>query len=240
MDLPSHYGQTFTPTIHETPYGPTLPTNNKRPYAVVVTGAGKGLGRAIAIAYAQAGATHLCVSSRTQSDLDSLSQDLLSTNPALNLLVHICDTSKSGDVKALAEATKTAFEGRLDVVVANAGVISKYMDDGRLPAGIAEDEDFERVTRINYLGSYYVAKFFVPLLLESKSDIRAYIVISSLAAHVTSSRGITPIAYNVSKLAVNRMVECMANDHGEEGLLAFAVHPGYVLFCGGEEVETDE
>lgn len=244
-DYPDHYGTNFTKTTHEHAEGPTSPQNNKpspgQPFNVVVTGAGKGLGYAISVAYAKAGATGISISSRTQSDLDKLSNELQSINPNVKVLAQTCDTSKPEDVKKLADAVNCAWSGRLDVVVANAGIISKYIEDQvnpktgkvqerRLPVGIIEDDDFARVSSINYLGSYYTAKYFTPLLISgsNESKVRAYIVITSLASQFPIS-DFTPVAYNVSKIANNRMVEHMAADHQKDGLLAFAVHPGEVV-----------
>ena len=93
--------------------------------------------------------------------------------------------------------------------------------------GIVNDLDFERVIDINVLGSVRAARHFTPLLLDSQGA-KAYIVITSLAAHLTQS-SLTPIAYNTSKIAVCRLAEQMANDHGGDGLLAYAVHPGAVI-----------
>lgn len=251
-DFPDHFGVTFTPTLHEHAKGPTLPESNKRAYNVVVTGAGKGLGYAISIAYAKAGASGICISSRTQSDLDKLSAELRSIKPDVKVLSQICDTSKPEDVQNLAEATRDAFGPQLDVVVANAGIISKYLEnvkdektgkaiERKLPVGIIEDDDFARVTNINYLGSYYTAKYFTPLLIskENTSQVKAFVVVTSLAAQFPVST-FTPVAYNVSKVANCRMVEMMHNDHavgdehagkgtGKTGLQAFAVHPGEVV-----------
>jgi NAD(P)-dependent dehydrogenase (short-subunit alcohol dehydrogenase family) len=241
----SDMGIDFTAITHEKAEGSTLPTSNPPPYTpfnVVVTGAGKGLGRAISLAYAQSGVTGICISSRTQSDLDSLEQEMLAVAPNLDIFSRICDTSDPSAVSALSIACAEHFEDQIDVVIANAGIISKYLNDDsetdrQLPKGIIEDDDFLRVTSINYLGSYYTAKYFTPLLLKRKAPansssdadlVRAFVVITSLAGHVPQSAA-TPVAYNVSKLANNRMVECMANDHGKEGLLAYAVHPGEVV-----------
>lgn len=242
MSIHADTGVQFTSTIHEQAEGPTHPSANTPPYTpfnVVVTGAGKGLGKHIALAYASSGVTGICISSRTQSDLDSLKEELLAIAPKINILSQICDTSDGSAVKTLASACAKHFNDQIDVVVANAGVISKYLNpdsetDRRLPSGIVEDDDFDRVTAINYLGSYYTAKFFTPLLLNRKSPkagvepVRAYIVITSLAGHSRNST-YTPVAYNVSKLANNRMVEIMDSDHSKQGLQAFAVHPGEVV-----------
>jgi NAD(P)-dependent dehydrogenase (short-subunit alcohol dehydrogenase family) len=226
--IPSTSGFDFTQTLHSKAEGPTDPANNKPkgPFVVCVTGAGKGLGFHISLAYAKAGVTGLAISSRTQSDLDTLTAELKKVNPKLDILAQLCDTMKDEDVKKLAKATKDRF-GRVDVCIANAGVISKYLSDGSLPKGIVADLDFERVIDINLLGSVRVAREFTPLLLESKGA-RTFIVITSLAAHFTHSN-LTPIAYNVSKQAACNLVEHMENDHGKDGLISYAVHPGAVL-----------
>ena len=105
---------------------------------------GKGLGYNISLAYARAGATGLIISSRTQSDLDKLETELHKINPKLEVLSQTCDTMNDDDVARLAAATKERFNGKLDVCVANAGVISKYLQDGTLPQGIMSDLDLER------------------------------------------------------------------------------------------------
>ncbi|KJX92149.1 nad-p-binding protein [Zymoseptoria brevis] len=232
--FPDHWGIKFTPTIHTKAEGPTDPKNIKLSsnFVVVVTGAGKGLGYHIALAYAYAGAKGIVISSRTQSDLDKLTAELKAINPDMDIVSQTCDTTKDEEVKALANATNKHF-GRLDVVIANAGIISKYItkSDGKeyIPVGIVEDPDFERVIDTNFLGSYRVAKHFVPLLQATPAGIQAYVVITSLASQVKDSE-MTPIAYNLSKLAVNRMAEQIHADHFErDGVTAFAVHPGTVL-----------
>jgi len=252
MAFPDHYGVNFTKTLHTKAEGPTLPENNQAPgQIVVVTGAGKGLGVYISLAYARAGVAGICVSSRTQSDLDALEKQLKEVNPKLEVLSELCDTSKPEVVKALAEKVKQKWHGRLDVVIANAGIISKYVHDTdpktgeqtnrRLPVGIVEDDDFQRVIDINLLGSYYVAKYFTAILIakDNPSTVRSYVVLTSLASMVTSS-GFIPTAYNISKIANNRMAEHMAEDHKDAGLLAFAVHPGAVLTPQTENHSTQK
>ena len=66
----------------------------------------KGLGVYIVLAYARAGATGICISSLTQSDLDSLEKQLKDVNPNLEILSETCDTTKPDIVKALAEKVK--------------------------------------------------------------------------------------------------------------------------------------
>ena len=180
--LPPEFGLQFTNTIHNKAEGKTDPKSNSfngKDFVVCVTGAGKGLGFHIALAFAQAGASGIIISSRTQSDLDTLSSELKKVNPKAEILSEICDTLKDDDVKRLATKTKEKF-GRLDVCIANAGVISKYLPDGSLPKGIMTDLDFERVIDINVLGTVRVVRHFTPLLLETKQGAQAFIVITSM------------------------------------------------------------
>lgn len=257
--FPDHWGMRFTPTIHSKPEGPTDPSNTTLPanFTVCITGAGKGLGYHIGLAYARAGAKGLCISSRTQADLDKLAAEIKVVAPRADVLVQTCDTQDEGQVEALAGAVWARW-GRCDVVVANAGVISKYVtregQEGEfLPVGVVEDGDLERVVGTNLLGTWRyvppfpppfppptllsrivdgrpsVAKHFIPHLAATRDGgPRAFVAITSIAAHMRDS-AVTPFAYNLSKMGMNRLVEHIAVDHGAQGIQAFAVHPGAVL-----------
>lgn len=119
--FPPYWGMNFTPTIHNRVEGPTDPANIKlhANFVVAVTGAGKGLGRQIALSYARAGAKGIVIASRTEADLRSLEAEIKNVNATADVLSQPCDTQSSEDVKALAKATKERF-GRLDAVVSRA------------------------------------------------------------------------------------------------------------------------
>ena len=84
-----------------------------------------------------------------------LEKQMTEINPNLEILSLICDTTKPQAVKDLADKVKQKWNGRLDVAIANAGVISNYLYDTdsktgektnrRLPKGIIEDDDFMRL-----------------------------------------------------------------------------------------------
>src|ERR1700679_4263893 len=91
--FPEHYGFSFTKTLHSKAEGPTDPANIKlkKPFVVVVTGAGKGIGYHVALQFAKADASGIAISSRTQKDLDILSAELRSINSNLEVLSFPCD-----------------------------------------------------------------------------------------------------------------------------------------------------
>lgn len=236
FQLPPHYAVNFTPTIHTSRIPANIdPTKISlpKPHVAVVTGAGKGLGYHISLAYAKAGCTGLSISSRTKSDLDALSKELLAINPNLEILASICDTQSVPSVQNLEQAVRDKWR-RVDTVIANAGIISKYIQkegepEHHLPIGIEDDGDWNRVLDINVGGSWRIARAFMPLLKSTRDGPQSLIVVTSLASHSTDSN-LCPIAYNVSKIACNRLVEHVDNDHRKkDGVHAYALHPGAVL-----------
>lgn len=241
--LPPSYGLGVV-SLHNKAEGPTLPSNNRVPskdFVAVITGAGKGIGYHIALSYAQAGASGLVVSSRTQSDLDQLTQQIKAINASTEVLALVSDASKKSDVDRLAAETQKRF-GRVDVVVANAGVFTREFkaQDGttRTPANALEDDDFDRVININFIGTFWLAKAFIPLLVSSPDGAKAFVAISSVVSHFPSS-GFSPVSYNISKLAQNRLIESMHNDfHQSTGLTFYAVHPGVVLTPAVKELKS--
>lgn len=116
---PPSYGTNFTPTIHRKPSGPTDPTNISlpTPFIVAIIGAGKGLGRQIALSYAKAGASGIVISSRTQTDLDSLEGELKAVGKGgVEVWKKVCDVQNMKEVEEVARGTGEKF-GRVDVVV---------------------------------------------------------------------------------------------------------------------------
>lgn len=118
---PPSYGTTFTPTIHRMPSGPTDPTTISlpAPFIVAIIGAGKGLGRQIALSYAKAGASGIVISSRTQADLDSLEGELKAVGRkkgGVEVWKKVCDVQNMKEVEEVARGTGEKF-GRVDVVV---------------------------------------------------------------------------------------------------------------------------
>jgi NAD(P)-dependent dehydrogenase (short-subunit alcohol dehydrogenase family) len=215
----------FTETQHSSipenlnPSATTLPP----PFTICVIGASTGIGEHIAYSFAKARATNIAIASRTLDDLKTVAREIRGLNPASNISIKACDVSKASDVEALAQHVKDTF-GRLDVLILNAGYagpVTLKMDQG-------EPEWVQKAFDINAMGTYLAAHYFVPLLLQSERGAKTFLAIGSLAGCLR--RG--PIAntgYTVSKMAQIRLVEFLAEQFGDQGLVSLAIHPGAVM-----------
>lgn len=204
----------------------------EKPFVVVITGSGKGVGASIALAYASAGASGILLSSRTETDLENVTHQIKALNAECQVHYELCDVACEEDVTRLALTCKSKF-GRLDVAVINAGVVSQFVTDTDgnrdFPRGLLEDRtsDFMRVWNINFNGAYFAARAFLPLLQDTSGGAKAMLFISSVCSQLPDT-SITSAAYNISKLAVNRLAEYIHEDYRSDGLLAYAIHPGVI------------
>jgi short-subunit dehydrogenase len=128
---------------------------------VLVTGASRGLGRAIAEAFAWRGAV-LGLVARNEGELRSLVDEL----PEAEHKILIADVSDRGQMAAAVEAF-----GDADVVVANAGV-ARYLSFPDLPL-----DEVERMTNVNWLGTLYTVKPALPRMIERGSG--SIVIVSS-------------------------------------------------------------
>lgn len=216
----------FTSTTHSHPTAALDPATNKLPnnLNILVIGASRGIGAGIAYAYAQAGAANLILAARASSsqELASVAQKARALAPSVPITSLAVDITSSESVRVLARDVKDKF-GKLDIVVLNSG----YSGPVVLKIDSGDPQDFKDVFDVNVQGTYLIAHHFLPLLRDS-GGAKTFIVVNSFAALITSGH-IANTAYCVSKLAQARLVEYMAEQYGEEGLLAIAVHPGAVL-----------
>ncbi|TDZ51496.1 Short chain dehydrogenase citE [Colletotrichum trifolii] len=219
--LPPRKVDTFTDGIvhHDTYPGINPQTaSNCTGKAILVTGASKGLGKAIAIGYAEAGASHIAVAAR--SDVSSTVAAVReaaekSGREEPTVLALEMDVGDTASVKAA--AARLAGEwGRLDVLVNNAG----YMAQFRLLLE-TDDDEYMKAWDVNYWGTYRVTKAFLPLLLEGGD--KTIVNMSSVAAHFMGAGG---GAYHVSKFALIRFTEFVQDEYADKGILAYSVHPG--------------
>ena len=164
----------------------------------VVTGSGRGIGRAVAIACAEAGADVVC-SARTREQVDATAAHIESLGR--RAIAVTCDVMEADQRSALLDAAIGKF-GRLDVLVNNVG--------GWLPQPALEtsDDDFENAFRYNVLHTFSLTRSAVPKMVETAGE-GAVINISSVA-------GVEPwpafAAYGTSKAALNFLTKELAQD----------------------------
>lgn len=224
--LPDSSGFAFTPTLRTGPTTTTSPANNPLgpSFAVCIIGASRGIGAAIALAYACAGAATLILTATTRAGLASITDEIRSVAPAARVLAVACDVSQDANVHALAQAICTQVPGaRLDAVVVNAAHYGELVTDitGGSPA------EFQKCMDINATGVYLAAHHLVPLLMATQDGARTFLGVSSLAAWLTGGL-VAHLAVCVSKLAQVRVIEHLAEQYGDKGICALSVHPGCV------------
>ena len=193
---------------------------------IFLSGASRGIGRATAVAFAQAGAESIYITARSEKALEETKTQITEANPETRCAYMDCDVTDADRVKAAVEDCVTHFGG-IDVADANAGYLDKWSKIGE-----SDISSWWRSWEVNLKGAYYVVRFCVPHLIESARKHSAkgstgghLILISSVGAQLLM-QGASD--YQTSKHAINRLCEFINLDHGEDGIKCFAIHPGGV------------
>jgi 3-oxoacyl-[acyl-carrier protein] reductase len=203
-------------TIDRNPPGINTDTNTKglplHDQTAVVTGAGRGIGAAIARKLADLGA-HVFVCGRTQSHLDETVQSIRAAEGSAEALG--CDVTMLASVQDAARAVERRHQ-RCDILVNNAGI-------GGFggPLHQLAPEEWDRILATNLRGVYYCMRSFAPLMIRAKSG---HIVnISSLAGKNALPNG---AAYAASKWGLNGLSYSAAEELREHGIRVSVVCPG--------------
>jgi 2-keto-3-deoxy-L-fuconate dehydrogenase len=179
----------------------------------LVTGAGSGIGAAIAQVFARAGA-YVFVSDLNETTAAATTRMIgESGGTATALALNVADPSSCASVAAQIFETKS----RLDILVNNAGI-------GHVGTMIqTEGSDLDRLYSVNVRGVFNTTKAFLPSMLARKSG--NIINLASIGGVV----GIRDrLAYCTSKFAIVGMTKCLALDHAREGIRANCICPGRV------------
>src|SRR6266705_3607716 len=179
----------------------------------VVTGAGRGIGRSIALALAEAGAD-VAVTARTAVELEQLVTQIQAMGR--QSLAISCDVTDTEQVQRMA---KTAVEGLggVDILVNNAG------NAGRHKFLNHPDELWQRMLSVNLTSVYYVTKAFVPTLIEQRYG--RIINIASIAGRIGGSY---IAAYTAAKHGVLGLTSALAVELMQYNITVNAICPGYV------------
>lgn len=177
--------------------------------SVLVTGASRGIGRAIAIACARRG-DRVGVGWHTSED--AAAEVARETGGSL----HRLDVTRFEDVER-AFASFVAMHGRLDALVVNAGIAMSGI------LATADPSDLRRVVDTNVLGPLHCARAALPTMLQQRSGLLLFI--GSIAA-ARPARG--HAAYASTKCAVEGLTRAIAVEYGRKGIRAICLRPGAV------------
>jgi NAD(P)-dependent dehydrogenase (short-subunit alcohol dehydrogenase family) len=179
----------------------------------LVTGGGRGIGRAIALALAQAGAD-VAVSGRSADVLDETAGAVRSMGRRAATI--ICDVSERGQVEDMIARVRRDLGDSL-ILVNNAGIAGS--------AKLAEttDDMWEAMLRVNATGAFYCMRALIPSMLEAKWG--RVVNVASIAARAGAPY---IAAYTASKHALLGLTRAVAEEVAARGITVNAVCPGYV------------
>lgn len=182
-------------------------------HRVWVTGASRGLGRAMALGFAAAGA-RVALTARSADTVQQVADEIeeLGGKP----LVLVGSVSDSAAVSAAVEAVRESWGG-LDALVNSAGVSPIFKR-----AELVDDEEWRHVLEVNVTGSFLCAREAGKLMLEGGGG--AVVNISSIHGQVGMER---MAAYSASKGAIDALTRTLALEWAERGVRVNTLSPGY-------------
>ena len=190
-----------------------LPLESK---VAIVTGSGTGIGRAVALAFAEAGAD-VVVAGRRLDPLDRVAREIRALNRHASVVP--TDVSKKGDVDKLVETAIAEF-GVIDILVNNAGIIS------RVPILQTSEDEWDRVMDIDLKGYYLCCQAVGNRMIgQGKGNI----VNVASSGGVSTCGGVSISAYGVAKAGVIRLTKGLAWELGRYGIRVNGIAPGYVI-----------
>ncbi len=187
------------------------PMNNQ---VALVTGASRGIGRAIACGYADAGAVVLCVA-RSARELARTVADIASSGG--DAAAYACDVTDQDRVKAVFSQVAAEYGG-IDIAVLNAGV-----GDEPVELEASDPERWTQVVTTNLFGAYYCARAAIPLL-KMRGGGRIVMVGSGLGHHGHATHS----AYSVSKAGLWMLVRVLADEVAPDHISVNELIPGPV------------
>ena len=208
----------------------------------IVTGGGRGIGRAIALALAEAGAD-VAVAARTVSEIEATAKEVRALGR--QALAVSTDVANSADVDALVERVLEQF-GKVDVLVNNAGQLLtvpvvplpgstlKPPQVSRVDNARMSDEEWDTMIRANLSSVFYCCRAVAPHMMTRRSG--KIINITSLNA-----RRAVPLvsAYNTSKAGVNMLTRVLALEWATYNICVNAIGPGEYHTAMSDPMWTD-
>jgi NAD(P)-dependent dehydrogenase (short-subunit alcohol dehydrogenase family) len=198
---------------------------------ILITGASRGLGRELALAFAAEGAAGLAIVARTADALSDLGKRLQRSHPRTRVLPIVADLRHEEEVERCSAVALHEFAGRLDVLVNNASFLGPapmpYLLDYPL-------EDFQSVLATNLVAPFLLIKKLLPAMSEDGGSI----------INVTSDAGVVGYpgwgAYGISKFGLEGMSQTWAQELAGTKVRLNWVDPGNMNTAMHRAAEPDE
>jgi len=191
----------------------------------LVTGASRGIGRAVALAIAKAGAHVLVHYGRGAKEAEAVVAQITADGGRAQAVAG--DMTLPEGPSLLATEVRGIFGDRLDILVANAGISRPGTIDK------TTIQEFDELFAVNVRAPFFLVQQLLPLLTKGSSIV----VTSSLAAHAAVD-GLS--AYSMTKGALDTMVKHFAYELGPRGIRVNAVAPGIVATDMSEFAKTEQ
>ena len=193
----------------------------------IVTGAGKGIGKAIAKRFLEEEAAGVAILEYDQAMAEATAKELDPTGK--RVLAIRCNVADSDMVKAAVEEVVAKF-GRVDVLINNAGITRDKIFHKMT------DDDWHSVIDVNLNGVYNLCKYVVPLMREQESGSIVNISSTSLMGNPGQAN------YAATKAALQGFTRTMAKELGRKNVRMNCIAPGYIdtdmMRAVGEEILT--
>src|ERR1700733_968134 len=193
----------------------------------IITAATKGMGRAIAIAFANEGIT-LAICSRNGDDLSAFKQELAGINPNVKVFTSVTDCGIKQQVLDFAAAAENDL-GPISIIVNNAGMYtySSILDDG--------DDAFQKHVAMNLGAAYELYRYFGKKMIAAKSG-HIFSICSVAAVNPLPEAGI----YSVTKYALLGLSKVMRTEMQPHGVKVTAIIPGSTFTNSWAGMEVDK
>ena len=180
----------------------------------LITGGGRGIGKAVALAYTREGAK-VAICARTESEIEATAKEIRSLSA--DCFAATCDVSQEEPVTKLVEEVAKHF-GRIDILINNAGVMTR-------PAPVADFEvkKWDYTIAVNVRGPFLITKAVLPHMIRHKSGS-----IINVSSSIGRGAYANFAAYAVSKWGIEGFTQTLAAEARSYGVRVNSVAPGYV------------
>ncbi len=192
----------------------------------IITGAGSGMGKAIALLFASEG-SKVVAADINQTRLDALKKEIMEKGGEVTTI--IANVAKEDDIENMIKVATTAY-GTLDILVNNAGVMDSFQ-----PVGELENNMWEKVIKINLEGPFKAIRSAIKIFLPKKSGI--IINICSIGGLKGGAAG---AAYTASKHGLVGLTKNTGYMYSKSGIRCNGIAPGAVNTNIGETIDNSK